>query len=700
MIYLDLIFNLTLLVAISVVSGFIEKHFSSQETPGRVAQGLLFGAAAVIGMMRPLQFQPGLIFDGRSMMISLCTLFFGPVAGVLAAAPAIGYRIFLGGFGTITGVLVILSSLAIGLIGFYRTRPDERPPEAKSLFLFGMIVHLAMLAMMLTLPFQTALQVLRKLSLPVLLLYPMATILVGKILSDQIIALRSRKALLESESLFRSLFENHSATKLIIDPDTGIIFDANKAAEKYYGWSREQIRQMTIDQINTLEPEEVKKQMHLALSGEKTFFDFQHRLADGSIRDVEVFASKIEVKSRQLLYSIVHDVTERRLIEEQLRQSQKLETVGRLAGGVAHDFNNILTVVIGYTELAINGLKAEDPLRNFLGEILKAARRSADLIDQLLAFARKQAINPRQLDLNANVENMLKMLRHLIGEDIALDWIPASARLQVKIDPTQLEQILINLCVNARDAINGNGKITIETASAQIDEMFCQLNKGFSPGEFVILTITDDGCGIEEESLKNIFEPFYTTKSLHKGTGLGLATVLGIVQQNNGFVKVASKIGKGTTFKVFLPADNSAVVPAEVVNSGEVAIGKNELILLVEDEPAILELGRRMLEALGYEVWAENCPIKALALLEKSDRKIGLLLTDVIMPEMNGRELAEKVQAKYPEVKVLFMSGYTADVIANRGIIEAGVNFIAKPFSLQNLGLKVKQVLESKNDKA
>lgn len=695
MIYLDLIFNLTLLVAISVVSGFIEKYLSSQKGSGKISQGALFGLAAVIGMMRPLEFQPGLIFDGRSMVISLCTLFFGPLAGLIAIIPAIIFRVFLGGSGTFTGILVILSSFIIGWLGFYRLNPGQRQTEAKVLYFFGFVVHLVMLAMMFTLPFEAATRVISRLGFPVLFLYPLATLLVGKILSDQIAALRSQAALIESESMFRGLFENHSAVKLIVEPLTGAIVDGNMAAANYYGWSREHLREMNIVDINTLTPEEIKQEMALALSNQKTLFDFQHRRADGSIRNVEVFSSKIEVKGQELLYSIIHDVTERKLIEEKLQQSQKLETVGRLAGGVAHDFNNILTVVTGYSELAIHKLEAKDPLRGFLEEILKAARRSADLIDQLLAFARKQEINPRQIDLNTHLANMLKMLRHLLGENIELDWQPSETRLQVKIDPVQLEQILINLCVNARDAIEDTGKITIETKLVKADGEILLKNGDVNSERFVLLAISDNGCGIEKEALKKIFEPFYTTKSLHKGTGLGLATVFGIVQQNAGSIQVESEVGAGTTFRVYLPEDSSqAEDRVENTEKIETPPGKSELILLVEDEVSILTLAKKMLETLGYEVLAADGPEAALALLEKNDKEIGLLLTDVIMPDMNGRELAEKVQEKFPQIRVLFMSGYTSDVIAHRGIIEAGVNFISKPFSLQTLAEKVKAVLE------
>ena len=339
---------------------------------------------------------------------------------------------------------------------------------------------------------------------------------------------RANATLQKSEEKFRNLFHNHLAVKLMIDPETGIIVDANKEAEEFYGWSEEQLRQMKIQDINTLPTEIVEEQLEKIRTGQRAVFEFQHRLADGSVRDVEVFSSKIDIEGKILLHSIIHDITEQKQAEKeqerlqaQLNQAQKMEFVGRLAGGVAHDYNNMLSVISGYAELALDKLKPSNPLHEDIEEILKAARRSSEITRQLLAFARKQTIRPRLLDINEVVASMLNMVRRLIGEDIDLNWRPDNRLWPVKIDPSQVEQILANLCVNARDAIEGVGKIMIETHTVIFDDAYCADHTGFIPGEFVVLAVSDDGCGMEKEILANIFEPFFTTKDVHKGTGLG-----------------------------------------------------------------------------------------------------------------------------------------------------------------------------------
>jgi two-component system, cell cycle sensor histidine kinase and response regulator CckA len=397
------------------------------------------------------------------------------------------------------------------------------------------------------------------------------------------------------------------------------------------------------------------------------------------------------------------DITERKRAEEereklkaQLSQAQKMESVGRLAGGVAHDFNNMLSVIIGYTELAMNQLGSDDPLFASMQQIRKAAGRSAELTRQLLAFARKQTVSPIVLNLNESVESMLKMLRRLIGEDIDLAWLPSAKIWQVNIDPSQIDQILANLCVNARDAISGIGRITIETHTIKIDGTYCPGHPDAVPGEYVVLAVSDNGAGMDEETLNNLFEPFFTTKEIGKGTGLGLATVYGIVKQNNGFINVYSKQGHGTTFKIYLPRHSSEKrqiqkeAPAVPTSPG------NETILLVEDETSLLDMERLMLEGLGYRVLTASTPREALLTSREFIGEIQLLITDVIMPEMNGRELVNKLVSSRPGVKLLFMSGYTDDVIAHHGLLEEGVYFIQKPFSAQGLAAKVREVLDGK----
>jgi PAS domain S-box-containing protein len=632
---------------------------------------------------------------------------------------------------------------------------------------------------------------------------------------------RAEQALAQSETLFRSLFQDHAAVKLILESDTGRIIDANRAAAAFYGWPRERLRQMRIQEINTLSEAEIGAEIEKVLAQKRIFFEFRHRRADGSIRDVEVFSSKIITGDKILIHSIVHDVTdrmearrslwesehkyriiiensrdiiftldaegrflfvspamhyllgyepsalvgrpfqaiihpddtevciqamrriiengtpspgfeyrvrhtdgqwrwhtangaavhdaagnllhfqgvarditERRKLEEQLRQSQKMESVGRLAGGVAHDYNNMLTVILGYTEMALSRTAADDPLHADLQEIQHAATRSADITRQLLAFARRQTIAPEVLDLNADVEKLLKMLRRLIGEDIDLAWLPGAGLWSVRMDPSQLNQVLANLCVNARDAIADVGKITIETRNVTFDEAYCANHPGFTPGNFVQLAVSDNGSGMDQEIQAHLFEPFFTTKGIGRGTGLGLATVYGIVKQNEGFINVYSEPGKGSSFRIYLPRHAGPALGAPKAKDDETPQGRGEMVLVVEDEEAILKLTQKILERLGYRVMTAGAPAEAIDLAGRPGTHIQLLITDVVMPGMNGRELADRLRQMHPGLNCLFMSGYTANAIAHHGMLDQDVRFIQKPFSASDLARKVQQALE------
>ncbi|MBU1566057.1 MAG: response regulator [Proteobacteria bacterium] len=398
---------------------------------------------------------------------------------------------------------------------------------------------------------------------------------------------------------------------------------------------------------------------------------------------------------------VISDVTECKQAEDereklaaQLQQAQKMESVGLLAGGVAHDFNNKLTIILGYTEMLLGKVAPTEPLFADLQEIQQAAKHSADLTRQLLAFARKQVVTPKILELNDMVDGMLNMLRRLIGENIDLLWRPVSGLWQVKIDPSQIDQILANLCVNARHAIAGVGRLTIQTANIVLDSDYCSDHIGSVPGEYVHLTVSDDGCGMNEETLARIFEPFFTTKAFGEGTGLGLATVYGAVKQNNGFIYVESRPGSGTTFNIYLPRHRSITlqVPQEV--AAEPIEGGRETILLVEDEGAILKMATIMLQNLGYTVLATNSPVEAIRLAKVHTGAISLLMTDVVMPEMNGRDLEEHLASFIPQLKCLFMSGYTADIISRQGKLDPDLHFIQKPFSASDLAAKVRKALE------
>lgn len=503
----------------------------------------------------------------------------------------------------------------------------------------------------------------------------------------------TEKALRESEEKFRSLFQNHAAVKLIIDPEDGNIVDANQSAARFYGWPVDELCRMNISRLNSLPRAKLKEEIEKARNFENAHFEFKHRKANGNIVDVEVFSSKVIIGGKEYLHSIIHDITEKRQLENQLLQAQKMESVGQLAGGVAHDYNNILGAILGFTELALDKADTSSPLYDDLKEIHNVVVRSAEITRQLLAFARKQTISPRVLDLNETVASMLKILQRLIREDIDLVWLPGSDIWSVMVDPSQIDQILANLCVNARDAIVGVGKVTIRTDNVTLDAAYCALHADVVPGEFVLLEVSDNGCGMDKETLSHIFEPFYTTKDVGKGTGLGLATVYGIVKQNKGSIDIYSEPGKGTAFSIYLPRHADRVCLSEIRDETEVPKGHREIVLVVEDNISILNVVKRMLRVLDYTVLDAATPAHAVDLAKKYGAEIRLLLTDVVMPEMNGRELADRLKSFCPDLEVLYMSGYTTDIIAGRGILETGVSFIQKPFSLGYLAARVRETL-------
>ncbi|BBO87128.1 PAS domain-containing sensor histidine kinase [Desulfosarcina ovata] len=538
------------------------------------------------------------------------------------------------------------------------------------------------------------------------------------------------KELKESEERFRILFESNPAALWLID-FSGVRgeFDAIQEQAAYLASYLEQhpdilerctktIRILSvnsaafslfkadtfehlIEKINASISTEASDAFRALLVGlwkgdTRIMLDSVVKSADGELCSVTVTCAFVpgyeDPLSRVLI--VVNDITERVELEEQLHQAQKLESVGRLAGGVAHDYNNMLSVILGYAELAEEKAVQHESIRKDLKEIRTAAQRSADITRQLLAFARKQTIAPRVIDLNQTVECMLSMLRRLIGEDLDLTWHPKNMLWPIEIDPTQVDQILANLCVNARDAISGTGKITIETDFRTFDEKYCRFHKGFIPGDFAMLAISDDGFGMDKETQKLIFDPFFTTKEIGQGTGLGLATVFGIVKQNGGFINVYSELGKGTTFKIYFPRYTGEEVGHRYQRPDRIPFGQGEKLLVVEDEASTLQLLRMMLTGLGYSVLAANTPREAIELIKENNSDCALMVTDVIMPEMNGRDLEKHIRSLCPGIKTLFMSGYTANVIAHHGILDEGVKFIQKPFSKVELAIQVRSVLD------
>ena len=515
-----------------------------------------------------------------------------------------------------------------------------------------------------------------------------------------------KKVLEKSEEKYRSIFEN-SVEGLFQSTPEGRFISVNPAFAKMLGYASPEDLMANISDIAAQyyvnhEDRHRYKQL-LQKTGIVKFYEFKARCKDGSHIWVSDSTRVIYDQDGNIVRyeGQVTDITQRkqaekekRELEAQYRQAQKMESVGRLAGGVAHDYNNALTAIMGYTELAIMDSDPAGPLHADLNQVLKAGRRAQDITRQLLAFARKQTIAPRVLNLNDSVESILKMLRLLIGEDIDLVWLPDTGLWSIKMDPSQIDQIMANLCVNARDAIEGVGKITIETGTIVFDSAYCADHKGFIPGEFVLLVLSDNGCGMDKEILNNIFEPFFTTKDVDKGTGLGLSMVYGIVKQNNGFINVYSEPGNGRTIKIYLPRYEGKAVEIQEESMTKIPHGHGETILLVEDDLPILKLTEKILNSLGYTVLAADTPKGAMRMASEHTGKIHLLVTDVIMPEMNGLELSKHLQALYPDLNRMFMSGYTANAIAHHGVLDEGVHFIQKPFSKKDMAKAVRKALE------
>lgn len=945
---LVLIQNIALLVALAVGLQALTHRLGSRRWIYRVAAGLLFGLAGLAVMMTPVRFAPGVIYDGRSIVLSLAGLFGGGVPALVAALMCGAYRLHLGGAGVWAGLSVIVEAAALGAALHHLRKRDERWVSPLRLLAFGIVVHAIMLGLQLLIP-KVGWEVLRHFSLPILFFYPLAFLLAAHVFLDGERRRAGVQALAQSEERYRSLFENNHAAMLIIDPAEGRINDVNPAACNFYGWTRDELRQKRIDEINTLAPEQIRQQMALAVEGKRDFFEFRHRLADGSVRDVEVYSGTIGFNGRPLLYSIIHDVSarhaaeqalreserryrelvestaaitweydpvqdrwtyvapqvesmlgwrpeewtdlafwvgnlhpgdreatlaaylaatrqegrhlleyrfqarggkylwlrdafaveaehgqpvklcgimmditasrqvedaarlmsrifedslnevylfaadtlrfrqanraalrnlgyreeellaltpldikpelsreqfdalaaplweedgkrtvfetvharkngsrypvevhlqllrhggeplfaaiildiserkqaeaERLKFEAQLRQAQRLEAVGQLAGGIAHDFNNLLHVILGYGDLAKHDASAGPELRRNLEEVLKAGQRAQSLVSQLLAFSRRQILEMRDVDLNDAIADMLKMLRRVIGEHIALEVLAGENLGTVRADPGQIGQILTNLCVNARDAMPDGGTITIETGNVCLDEEFCENHAWTKPGRFVLLSVTDTGCGMDSETINKIFDPFFTTKEPGKGTGLGLATVYGLVSQHDGFIQVNSTIGQGTRFNVYLPmVERSAVVEDDKV-IGSAPAG-TETILLAEDDEPVRDLTQTILENAGYKVLVAADGVEAQTLFARHADSIGMAILDVIMPRLGGREVYEGIRRTRPNMPVLFASGYSMNAIHTNFVLEEGLSLIQKPYQYDDLLRRVRQALD------
>ncbi len=507
--------------------------------------------------------------------------------------------------------------------------------------------------------------------------------------------------LAQNEARLNLLFSESPVSIMVHDKDTGAVIDANKTAWLSYGYqSLEELLQANIWCDPPYSQKDVQQWNHKAVTEGEQRFEWMSRKKDGTIFWEVVALRKITFNGVTRVLATATDITQQKQAEEdrealqrQLLQAQKLESIGRLAGGVAHDFNNMLQAIIGNTELALEHITPQEDIHTDLQEIRKCAQRSTDLTRQLLAFARQQTIAPKVIDINETLESMFNMLRRLIGENVKLTWLPGKNLPTIMFDPAQIDQILVNLCINACDAMTNNGHITIKTERIELTASDRIDTEEHIQGDYIMLSVSDNGHGMDTETLNQVFEPFFTTKKTGEGTGLGLPSVYGAVKQNHGMIKIESEVNKGTCVKILIPASTQPCPPKQEETASNIPTGAGT-ILLVEDDRTILSLTKRLLVKLGYTVITAQNPIDAIKYADEHDENIDLLITDVIMPDMNGRELANTILSKYTQMKVLFMSGYTADIISQQGIMSQDTYFLQKPFSRKELSEALQHALE------
>jgi len=502
-----------------------------------------------------------------------------------------------------------------------------------------------------------------------------------------------------SEQTIVALLESASQAILSVDREGRIVL-ANARTEEMFGYTRDELLGGTIESLLPDALREAHIQHRADYSARPKVrpmgigMDLAARRKDGSEFPVEVSLSYVDTGEGMFVIAFVSDISQRKQLESQLLHARKMEAIGRLAGGVAHDFNNMLTIISGYGRMILNKAPAGDPILNYTEEVLKAADRASALTNQLLAFSRRQMMKPRVIDANALLTGIEKMLHRLIGEDIELLLNLDSRIANIKADPGQIEQAIFNLAVNSRDAMPAGGRITIETASARLEGVYTETHLDVRPGDYVLIIVSDTGQGMDDETRRRIFEPFFTTKELGKGTGLGLATVYGIVKQSGGDIWVYSEPGKGTTFKLYFPAISETATESADQETVQPHYRGTETILVVEDDDGVRELIVAMLQGLGYDVLTAGSAEEAIAISDGHQGTIAMLLTDVVMPDKSGKQLADILVSTAPEMKVLYLSGYTEGTVVRQGILDPGIHFLAKPFSQQTLGRKIREVLD------
>ncbi len=704
---LELIQNVAFLVALAVSLQILARRLAGRPMLYGLSTGFLFGVAGIAGMMTPMHFAPGVIYDGRSIVLSLAGLFGGPAAGLLAGAVCAVYRAHLGGPGAVAGVGTILEATALGIALYFLRRRNEAWVGAARLWGFAFLVHVIMLLLQLLIP-NIGWEVLYRVGPTVLVFYPLGFLLIAQVFLDGERRRKAEEDLSASERKYRELVENANSIIIRMDSNGTILF-FNEFAQRFFGYAENEI--IGRNAVGTIVPESessgrdlralvrditrntdlyaINENENMRRDGERVWVAWTNREVVGANPDAPEFLC------------VGQDVTARKRaemdrdkMEVQLRQAQKMEAVGQLAGGIAHDFNNLLQVILGYMDFLKVDVRGNPDQEEAVEAVAQAAERAADLTRQLLAFSRRQIIQPVNLNLNDLISGVLKIIRRVIGENIDLQYVPGERLGTVHVDKGQMEQILMNLCVNARDAMPQGGTLTIETENVFIGRAYCLEHPWATEGRYVLLSVTDTGVGMDELTRAQAFEPFFTTKGLGEGTGLGLATVYGIVKQHNGLIHVYSEPDKGTSFKVYIPiVERHAEDVGTKVETR--AAGGSETILVAEDEEGVRKVVCRILESAGYAVLEAAHGEEALRLFEAHADTIDMVLLDVIMPKVGGREVMDRIQAKNPEVRFLFSSGYSENAIHTNFVAKDGLRFIMKPYSKSSLLHAVRETLDA-----
>ncbi len=706
-ILIGLVNNIALLLSLAILydtNAF--RRLSKKYLFYQILTGILLSVICIVVMLNPWKFSEGIVFDSRSVLISISGLFFGYITTVLAVLISAFFRSYIGGAGMWTGISVIVVSAIIGLLWRHFSRKDLSGLSMGNLYLFGIIVHAAMLLMMFSLPYTTAISVLSNISLPVMIIFPLGTVFLGRLLIMQLLRKKVEAALRRSEKLLIKTQQISKVGGWEYDLNTGTTFWTDEVY-RIYGVSKENYDPNSINQDISFYFSEDQSVVEDAFNKAVTKgepYDLVLRLttAQGNLIWVRTMAS-VERKEGKIIrvHGNIIDITESVLAqkalsesEERFRQAQKMEAIGRLAGGVAHDFNNLLSVIIGYSEILRDDIDPSHPHYNHVEEIFNASVSAKELTKQLLAYSSKQMLETKIFNINDTILGFERLLRRVLGEDIELEIKLMETPGFIKADIHQLEQVIINLAVNAKDAMPDGGKLTIETASVNIDENFTPGKTEILPGPYILTSISDNGTGIDPEILNNIFEPFFTTKSYGRGTGLGLATVYGIIRQHGGNIRVYSEPEQGTTFKIYLPEAGAEKFTEQDNNSNPViTIAGQATVLVVEDEIPVRKMTCKILSENGYDVIESENADNALDTAFEFEGEIHLLLTDVIMPDMKGPELYQRILEFKPGTRVLYMSGYTGDVITKHGILQEEIEFIQKPFTRKELLNKVARVI-------